>query len=164
MIIRFRQSLLLQFGISALAVLVGAGCGSSGGGTPANQIGPSGGTVSVGSGPVSGASVTVPAGALASPILVNNLTIVVHQRGSEYTRQDQSQPGTVATMANISSFEDIAPFIGIGTELRFSSSDWVELGGKRYRNGGFRITEAEFVFLPGTEFLQPDGSKVIIVQ
>ncbi|MFQ5741572.1 MAG: hypothetical protein ACE5JX_21450 [Acidobacteriota bacterium] len=99
---------------------------------------------------------------IARPIVVNNLTIFVHQQGSVYERQDESQPGTIATMAKLSSFRDLVPFIGVGAEIRFSSADWVELGGKNYRNGGFRITEAGFIFQPGTEFLGPDGSVVVI--
>lgn len=111
---------------------------------------------------------TAPGGAMdptiARPIEVTNLTIFVHQRGSAYRRQDESQPGTIATIAKLSSFQDLVPFIGLGAEIRFSSGDWVELGGKKYRNGGFRITESEFVFLSGTEFLGPDGSAIVIIK
>lgn len=101
---------------------------------------------------------------IANPIEFENLTIFVHQRGSAYRRQDNSQPGTVSTMAKLSSFQDLVPFIGIGAEIRFSSDGWVELGGKKYRKGGFRIAEAGLVFLPGTESLGPDGSAVVIVK
>ena len=48
--------------------------------------------------------------------------------------------------------------IGVGSQMRFSRDNWIDLCGQKYRNGGFSVKDIGLVFLDGTE--REDSSGV----
>lgn len=48
-------------------------------------------------------------------------------------------------------FDDVAYMLGVGSEVRFDSEEWVEFYGEHFRKGGLRISNDKVEFLEGTE-------------
>lgn len=49
--------------------------------------------------------------------------------------------------------------VGVGSEMRFSHENWIDLCGQKYRNGGFSVKDSGVVFVEGTE--RNDGGNVM---
>jgi len=50
--------------------------------------------------------------------------------------------------------ETCSPIFGVGSELRFDTTDWVNFYGVECRSGGVKISELGAEFLPGTEIAE----------
>jgi len=84
-----------------------------------------------------------------------NVTEYVHKNGKAYEQLSRDQTGKLfvplGDAGHLSSPTEGLKFIGIGSRIQFDRDEWVQLGGKSYRSGGFEINTDGIHFLESTE-------------